>query len=229
MSSSPIVLSLGGSLIAKAEGIDLTFLKTFRAFLRREVAKGQRCIVVVGGGVTARHYMQAADAIARPTAEEKDWMGIYATRCNAMLVRALFGDLAHPVIIEQPQKRVRWTTSILVAGGWKPGWSTDYVATVLAKRHGAKTIVNLTNIERVCSADPKTCVSARTYDRLTWKDYRDIVGSTWRPGMSTPFDPIASAFAQKAKMRVIVAMGSDLKNLQQIMENKPFVGTVLEG
>ena len=45
--------------------------------------------------------------------------------------------------------------------------------------------------------------------------------------MNVPFDPIAAKAAQKSKIDVIIAQGTDLKNLKDIIEGKPFRGTVI--
>ena len=63
---------------------------------------------------------------------------------------------------------------------------------------------------------------------ITLDDYRKIVGSKWSPRLSTPFDPTAAKFAQKNKLKVIVAAGRDLKNLQNILNDKKFKGTVIK-
>ena len=59
---------------------------------------------------------------------------------------------------------------VLVAAGWKPGFSTDNDAVVLAQRFSAQTVVNLSNIAKVYSEDPKKNPAARPVDRLSWKE-----------------------------------------------------------
>jgi len=53
------------------------------------------------------------------------------------------------------------------------------------------------------------------------------VGNKWTPGMNVPFYPIASRLADKWNMEVVIAKGTDLKNLKKILEHKKFVGTVI--
>ena len=45
--------------------------------------------------------------------------------------------------------------------GWKPGFSTDNDAVVLAQRFSAGTVINLSNIAMVYSADPRKNTDAR--------------------------------------------------------------------
>jgi len=39
--------------------------------------------------------------------------------------------------------------------GWKPGWSTDYDAVIMAKNISADAIINMSNIDYVYDSDPK--------------------------------------------------------------------------
>ena len=38
--------------------------------------------------------------MSRVTDEDKDWIGIHATRLNAHLLRTIFRDVADPVVID---------------------------------------------------------------------------------------------------------------------------------
>ena len=231
------VISIGGSIVVPKTGIDVAYLKNFRACIRGLVAQRRRFIIVVGGGHTARAYQQAAAAIVRHAhdlssskvvklnPEDVDWLGIHATRLNGQLLRALFRDIALHRVIKDPTKPVHWAEPILIAAGWKPGWSTDYVAVRLARKFKTKHIVNLTNIDAVYDKDPSRFDDAEPYDALAWSDFRKLVGDKWSPGMNAPFDPIASKLAQKWGMEVTIAAGKDLKNLKNILTGKKFKGT----
>lgn len=224
----PIVISLGGSLIAPPTGINTDFLQSFRRLILEEMKKGKRFIFVTGGGATARVYMHAAKEVAPLEEEDMDWLGIHATRINAHLMRTVFREYAHPVVCKDPRRKMRWTSEILIGAGWRPGWSTDYIAARLAHLYGAKEIINLTNIERVYDKDPAKHVDAVPFDRIEWKEFRKIVGTKWSPGLNAPFDPVASTFAAKHKLKVIIAKGTDLMNLKKILDGKAFVGTTIE-
>ena len=54
-----------------------------------------------------------------------------------------------------------------------------------------------------------------------------MVGTEWTPGKNVPFDPVASLKAQKANIKVICANGKDISNLENILEGRDFVGTVI--
>jgi len=54
-----------------------------------------------------------------------------------------------------------------------------------------------------------------------------IVGNKWIPGLSAPFDPIATQLAKELKLTVIVTYGKDFRNLQRLMDGESFKGTVI--
>ena len=149
------VLSLGGSIVVP-DAIDTNYLSAFEEFIRHRIAQGDRFILTVGGGRTARNYQIAAEQVSGVDNEERDWLGIHATRLNAHLLRTIFKEQAHPIIAKDFDVSLpNFEEPILVGAGWKPGWSTDYIAVLLAERYQAKTVLNLSNIDYVYSEDPR--------------------------------------------------------------------------
>ena len=223
------IISLGGSLIVPKD-VDTKYLKAFKKFVEEQVSKGYRLIIVAGGGSTARKYRDAGKAVVKEmTLDDLDWLGIHSTRLNAHLVRTIFRDIAHPTIITNPYIKEKTKAPVIIGAGYRPGWSTDYDAVFLAKNYGAEMVINLSNIEYVYTKDPRKHKDAERIEKITWADFRKIVGDTWDPGLHAPFDPIASKFGQKFKLKVIVAGGKNLKNLGNILTGKKFKGTVISG
>ena len=227
------VLSLGGSIVAP-EGPDPAFLSSFMALVREHLAGDpeRRLILVVGGGGPARAWQKAyRDAsVARDAGEDheaQDWIGVMATRLNAQLVKALLGPLSPQDVVTDPTSLSIFMGRVLVAAGWKPGFSTDYDAVLLAERFDADRILNLSNIAKVYTDDPRTNPDARPNDAITWADFRAITGDEWSPGKNTPFDPVATRKAAELGLSVICAAGRDLENLRRILEGQSFVGTTL--
>jgi uridylate kinase len=221
------VISLGGSLINPGE-IDTAFLKNFRALIVAQVKKGNKFILIAGGGRPARDYIAALKSVTRPDSNEMDWMGIAATRLNANFIRLMFGSLANGLVVEDPNKKVIFKEKILVAGGWMPGRSTDDDAVRLAKVYGAGTVINLSNIDYVYTKDPRKFKDAKVIKTISWPNLRQIVGNKWDPGANKPFDPTAAKLAEKLKLKVIIANGKNLKNLKDILEEKKFEGTIIQ-
>ncbi|MDA1337539.1 MAG: UMP kinase [bacterium] len=231
------VISLGGSIIvphlSDSDGIAVSFLRAFRSFLLQEFKTGKRFIIIPGGGKTARVYQKAGRQVGKMSNEDLDWIGIHATRLNAHLLRTIFQKQAYPwVIDEEPslsmvKKLKNSKKRLFIASGWKPGRSTDYDAVQLAKKFGAKQVVNASNIAFVYSEDPKKNGKAKPIKELSWKQYKKLIPATWTPGMSAPFDPIATRVAEKLKLEVKIIKGKDLKNLKKAVEGKPFTGTLI--
>lgn len=223
---SVYVLSVGGSLVVPKSGIDTTFLQDFKKLIVKHAKLGKRFVIVVGGGTTARNYQEAARKVGKLTLDDIDWLGIHATRLNGHLMRTVLRDIAHPIMVKDPTRPIKkWTEPVLVAAGWKPGWSTDYVATRLAKKVGANAIANLSNIDHVYTKDPNKYRDAKKIEQISWADFRKMVGDVWDPGMNVPFDPIASKLAEQQKMQVMIVNGKNIKNLDRFLSGKPFEGT----
>ena len=171
------VLSLGGSIIAP-DKVDVAFLRSFRKAVLDylEADAERRVILVCGGGGPAREYQGAYRAVlseggrseAEPDAQ--DWIGIAATRMNAELVRFLFQPHCPQPVVQDPTAVPVFTGRVLVAGGWKPGFSSDYDAVLLARRFQADSLVNLSNVAAIYSADPRLDPSARPLPRLRWAE-----------------------------------------------------------
>lgn len=223
------VLSLGGSLIVPDGGIDIEFLKKFNAFIRHQISsKKRRFFLVVGGGGTTRHYQKAAQAVRGGAIENEDldWIGIHATRLNAHLIRVLFRDIAHSHVLKHYEIIRKADESVVVAAGWKPGWSTDYCAITLCQDYGITSAINVTNVDQVYDKDPKKFSDAKPFVTATWKQYCEIAGDKWIPGMNLPFDPIASKLAMELGVTVKILNG-DLDNLAKALDGQPFKGTTI--
>jgi uridylate kinase len=227
------ILSVGGSIIAPDKP-DTAFLGSFTAMASDWLAEdsGRRLIFVSGGGAPARVYQQAYCEVLAETGKggaaensAADWIGIMATRLNAQLLKACCGSLCTDDVVYDPTGSVKFTGRILVASGWKPGFSTDNDAVLLAEKFNADTVVNLSNIEKVYTDDPRKNPDAKPLDTISWKDFRRMVGDDWTPGKNTPFDPIASRKAEELGLTVICAAGRNIENIRSILDGGKFIGT----
>lgn len=222
-----IIVSVGGSLIVP-NGIDTEFLTRFRAAILHHLSRGLSFYIVAGGGMTARSYQKAAEEVRGDLhPEDVDWLGIHATRLNAHLLRTLFKDEAQARIVKNPTRGMRSRADIIVGAGWRPGTSTDYDAVLAAKRLGAKRLVNLSNIDYVYTADPKEDSNAEPIERISWTDFRAIIPDHWDPGLSSPFDPVASRMAQELGMEVAIMNGTKLEEFDHYLTGELFKGTVI--
>ena len=221
-----IVLSLGGSLIVP-DNIDVNFLQNFKNTIERYIKKGYKFVIYCGGGKLARNIQQSASKISKLSSEDLDWLGIYATRLNAFLMKTIFKNEAEGFIFENPNNRIDFKKNILVAAGWLPGWSTDYDAVLLAKNLDIKEIINMSNVDYVYDKDPKKFKDAKRIKKISWQNYSKLISKKWTAGMNVPFDPVAAKEAQKSNIKVYI-IGSDLKNLENLLDGKKFKSTIIE-
>jgi len=223
------VISLGGSIVAP-DGVDEGFLKDFTSLIGELLSRDdkRRFILVVGGGGPARAWQKAYRAVcSSPVDEQADWIGIMATRLNAQLVRAAMGEWCTQEVVYNPTQMEPMMGRVLVASGWKPGFSTDYDAVLLAERFQADAVINLSNIEKIYTDDPKKNPNAKPIDAISWADFCSMVGDEWVPGKNVPFDPIASRHAAKLGLKVVCAAGRNLPNLKKILMDEAFEGTII--
>jgi uridylate kinase len=223
------VISLGGSIVAP-DAVDESFLKDFLVLIGEMLNQDEkrRFIFVVGGGGPARNYQKAYRSICENTADnEADWIGVMATRLNAQLIKAIMGNWCTQDVVIDPTLTGPLVGRVLVAAGWKPGFSSDYDAVLLAERFNADKVINLSNIEKVYTDDPKKNPEAKPIDAISWADFCAMVGDEWVPGKNVPFDPIASKHASKLGIKVICAAGKNLQNLKKILNDEAFIGTMI--
>lgn len=250
------IISLGGSIIVPNH-VDVSFLKEFRSFILDYLKdKERRLVLVCGGGHICREYQEAAQQLAsqqlaaqqsasstqttaqrlvqlpsiKLSSEDLDWIGIMSTRLNAELIRVLFKDVAYERVIYNPEERLDWIImkkQLVIAAGYTPGWSTDYDAVLFAKELKADMVINASNIDYVYDKDPREFKEAKKVEKMSWAEYKTLVGGKFTPGMHAPFDPIASKVASQEGIKVAVLHGQNLENMKKALRGKVFKGTVI--
>ena len=223
---SPTIISLGGSLVMP-DAIDTAFVSELRATIQERIAAGERFVLIIGGGKVCRRYQEAARTLGADSQEAQDWVGIYATRLNAELVRVAFGSDAHHELVLDPEVLPSVTAPIAVGAGWKPGHSTDFDAVLMAEKSGAKRIVNLSNIDYVYDKDPQQFPDAKRIEQANWKEFRAILPKEWTPGVNVPFDPVAAKHAEALGLKVVIMNGKPLSNLKNYLTGGVFKGSVI--
>ena len=228
MQNNKYVISLGGSVLAPDE-INTKLLKEFCITIKKEVKRGNKFIIIVGGGGVCRRYQQAASLAGNVSDENKDWLGIQATRLNAQLLTGVLKSYKIKVLFQETfNSKSFGKYAIIVSGGLKPGNSTDFAAVKSAVSMKIGMVINLGKPHYVYTSDPSKDKTAKPIKELTWTEYFKIIPSKWTPGLNTPFDPIASRLAKKHNITVIVADGKNLKNFKNILENKKYRGTTIQ-
>jgi len=220
------VISLGGSLIFP-DDLDKKFLINFKKIIEKFLKKNYKFVIICGGGKLARNFQQVASEARRLSNKDLDWIGIYATKINAYLLKSIFNNNAEENIISNPNQKIIFKKNIIIASGWLPGWSTDYDAVLLAKNVGVRELINMSNVDYVYNKNPNKYKDARKIKKISWQEFRKLIGNIWKAGLNVPFDPIAAKEAEKSKINVFV-IGRNLKNFQNILDGKKFKGTIIE-
>ncbi len=224
--SKTIIIALGGSIIYPDQ-IDIDFIKKFRVFVLRFIKKGYKFVIVVGGGRPARLFQEAAHAVVPVTDEDKDWLGIHATRLNAHLLRTIFREVADPVVIDNRYKIKKLKYPVTVASGWTPGWSTDYISIALAEDFKVPEAIIAGKPAYVYDKDPHKYDDAKPISELTWREYRKLIPAKWKPGLHSPVDPVGASLAEKKGITAIIVNGKDLKNFEKMLSGKEFKGSII--
>src|SRR6266481_1015743 len=109
-----IVIALGGSIMYH-DSIDHEFLKAWKGFVTYFVKREYQLVIVTGGGRSSRLYQEAASKITKVSDEDKDWIGIHATRTNAHLLRTVLSEYADPVVIDERKKLKKLKYPVTIA------------------------------------------------------------------------------------------------------------------
>lgn len=218
-----LVISLGGSVICPDQP-NTTLLAGYRR-LFHDIIKRYRCriILVIGGGHLARDYVSTARTLKITKDISLDQIGIAATRLNAELVLQLFSDISYRFVCSDPTQHVPTTKPLLISGGWRPGFSTDYVAVEWATTYHAEQVINLTNVDYVYTKDPTKCSDARKLTDIGWSEFRALMVGARVPAGNWPFDPIAAEAAQKQNVTVHIGNGTTLPLVKTLLSD------ILEG
>jgi uridylate kinase len=221
-----IVVALGGSIV-HPDQIDTEFLKKFKKFLAPFLQRGTRFVLVIGGGKLARRFQEAAHNVSKLADEDKDWIGIHATRLNGHLLRTIFRDIADPVMIDARHRIKQPKYPITIAAGWRPGWSTDYVAMQIAADFGASETIIAGKPSHVFDHDPAKFKNAKSLTELSWPEYRKLIPRKWTPGLNAPVDPVAAELGARERIKAIVIDGRNLANFAALLNGKEFQGTIV--
>lgn len=222
-----VVLSLGGSVLIPDDD-DLDFLRGIASLLRR-LSADCSMVVVCGGGRIARYYIENGRELGG-SEEELDSLGIKVTRINADLLRLALGDRSQENLPTTEEEAVRLLerNRIVVMGGTVPGQTTDAVAASVAELSGADRIVNATSVDAVYSDDPREVGDARRFERLTFDQFLEVLGSReYGAGQTAVFERKGAETARRAGIPVYIVSGRDLEEMERAVKGQQVKGTVI--
>ncbi len=223
-----IVLSLGGSLIVP-EDIDVNYLRKFRKTILKNTEK-YKFIVACGGGSIARKYITALRK-EKINNKLQSFSGISATRMNARFMSYFFNQNQEYGIPHSTKELKQYLKKhdVVFCGAleYKPKQTSDSTAANLAKEF--KTIfINLTNVPGLYNKNPKKHKDAKFIPKISWKEFDKLTNaSKYHPGQHFVLDQTASMIIKKHKIPTYI-LGQNMKQLENVLKNKKFKGTIIK-
>lgn len=224
------IISIGGSVIYPKKGINADYLKELNQLVREKIAtQNRRFFIFTGGGYVGKEYqIGAGKIVGKVKNNDLNWLGVHATRFNAHLLRTIFHDIAYPrVIVRYDHRPDIKDEKVVICAAWLPGASTDFDMVSLAKLLNIKRAITLLNTKGIFDKDPTKHSKVKVLPKISWSDYREMIGDWWDPKRDVPFDPFASKLAEDYGMKVCFLDGKYIKNLKNVLDNKSFTGTVV--
>ncbi len=222
-----IVISLGGSLIIP-DDVNFRYLNEFKKVIMKN-SKRFRIVVVCGGGSIARKYIKAIE-MNRGNVYHQSLSGIAATRMNARFLSYFFGfdpEWGIPKDMETLEKYLK-KRNLVFCGGleYKPEQTSDSTAATIAKALNGE-FVNLTDVNGLYDKDPKKYSDAKLIKKISWKGFDKMAQKIgFKPGQHFVLDQGASKIIMKHRIKTFIMR--DVKDLENFLEGKSFVGTTIE-
>lgn len=223
-----LVISIGGSIL-QPEDEDVNYIKSLSALLLKNI-EDYNFYIVIGGGKTARKYIQWGRSLGADESSLDD-IGISSSRLNARLLIAGLGQNVYP----KPAKNFDEAMSagnhypIVTMGGTHPGHTTDAVAAMLAEKLGSERFINATSVDGVYTADPNKDKEAKKIEKLGYDKLIEIVSkSENKAGPNVVIDPLAAKIIKRAELKTYVLEGNDLDCLENAISDQDFSGSLIE-
>jgi uridylate kinase len=220
-----IVINIGGSVILSKD-IDKSYFKKLCTILS-EYSKNNRIFIVIGGGRIARNYIDIGRQYGFDE-EKLDQLGIDVTRINARIFSYIIGieNVKIPFSTDEAKKI---DSPIVVMGGTVPGHSTDMVGAELAEKVNASKFIIATNVDGVYDKDPNKFDDAKQLKSVAIKDLIKLYGTDWTAaGKNMVIDGPALEIIDNGKLQTYVLNGKKLSELEKLLDNKQFNGTVIK-
>jgi len=224
-----VVLSLGGSLIIPDE-INVKFLKSFKRILKKH-KKNYKFVVVAGGGSVARKYIKALRQEGKSNYLQS-LSGIATTRLNARFLAYFFGqDPEKGIPHDMKQvKNLLEKNDIIFCGAlrYAPNETSDGTASKLAKFLDCD-FINLTLVSGLHDKNPLTHKDAKFISKISWRKFEKMALKVkFKPGQHFVLDQHAAVVIRKYKIKTYI-LGKNIKNFDNLLSEKRFKGTVIEG
>ena len=207
-----IVVTIGGSIL-----IQESDYKKFKEYAEviSQMNTEHELYVVVGGGKTAREYIEIARGLGASEAL-CDEVGIDVTRLNARLLITALGDSAYPKVPHNFSQALEYAESgkLVVMGGTEPAHSTDAVGSILAEFVSADLLINATSVDGLYDKDPKKHADAVKIKEITASDMIELFSSKdTKAGTYEFFDNTAIGIIKRSKIKTLIVNGNQPENI----------------
>jgi uridylate kinase len=218
-----ILLRIGGSVLGSPP--DAKVVEDYaRAISHVLEQKQHEVAVVVGGGSTARQYIETAKKLGL-SHREQDLIAIQASRLNAKLVGMKLGVPAVPITVRGMVSSVA-KDGVAVMGGLKPGITTDTVATLVAEAWHADLLIKASNQDGIYTSDPRVRSDAKLLTTVSYPRLAEILGGRHVPGIHSIVDPIAVEQIVRMKLKLVVINGDTAENVMRVLRGEKIGTTV---
>jgi uridylate kinase len=225
----PIVcISLGGSIIAREDGINLGYVRKLKVLLK-SYSKKYKFVLVVGGGYPNKLYVNSIKE-AIPNNSLLDQIGIAFTRINALIVKDLLLDLdIYPNVVTSLEelKMAINRNNIAVIGGLLTGISTDAVALLSCEVVNGKNLINVSSSAYIYDRPP----SEKGAVKLTHLTHQKLIEiaymyDTREARSNFIFDFVASKLAKRANIKIRLVDDS-IPDLKLAIDGKFHKGSIV--
>jgi len=218
------VISIGGSILVDERPNAKSFQKIADS-INALSAEGNKFVLVVGGGKTARQYIGTAKQLNANNFLQ-DEIGIQTTRLNAMLLLPIIQNVFPEILTNVSKaKQVLDSGKIPVFGGIIPSFTTDAVGALIAESLDG-IFVNLSNVNGVYSEDPRQNPKAKFFPELSFKQLLSIIKKAQSmPGQHMVIDLPACLILKRSNIPTYFLNGNDLENFEAFVRGQNFKGT----
>jgi uridylate kinase len=229
MLSRTFVIKLGGSFLLAGGAPNASLLTGMATTVKSLADKGHRLVIVVGGGVVARQYVEAAAAVGANNGV-KDHLGILVSRLNARLFIEALNDektvYSEPCETLQQVRASLQLKPIVVLGGLQPGQSTTGVAALCAEYCKAERVIFCTDVDGVYDSDPKKNPAAKRLAEASYEDLRRLTsGSNALPGEYRLMDGMCLTILERSSIAAQIILGTSEAIISAVEGHN--VGTIL--
>ncbi|MCK5321622.1 hypothetical protein KAJ38_03515, partial [Candidatus Pacearchaeota archaeon] len=154
-----------------------------------------------------------------------------ATRMNARFMNYFFNinpEHGIPHTMKVLKKYIK-NQDIIFCGAleYKPRQTSDSTSAEIAK-HFKSDFINLTNVQGLYDKNPKKYKNSKFIKQISWKDF-DIIANKmkFKPGQHFVLDQTASKMILKNKITTYI-VGQNMKQLDNLLNNKKFKGTIIK-